>query len=57
MNSHNKDVTNVLVISYGLQLKLNKKKKNLSVKVLGNKPKNYANNVLADEVINSSLGN
>ena len=55
MNSHNKDVTNVLVISYGLQLKLNKK--NLSVKVLGNKPKNYANNVLADEVINSSLGN
>ena len=60
MNSHNTDVTNVLVIGCGgagLRSAIEAKLQGLTVKVLGKRPKNDAHTVLAAGGINAALGN
>ena len=60
MNNYLTDISNILVIGCGgagLRAAIEVKKNNLSVKVLGKRPKSDAHTVLAAGGINASFGN
>ena len=60
MNNYLTDISNILVIGCGgagLRAAIEVKKNNLSVKVLGKRPKNDSHTVLAAGGINASFGN
>ena len=60
MNTNCSDYTNILIIGCGgagLSSAIEANKNNLSVKVLGKRPKNDAHTVLAAGGINASFGN